>query len=273
MQEDIKPIDLKHVFYIKNPKLSKKIPDFAYKLLAKIVHLKQINEFIVKYGKLRNIESTHAIIKFLNLTINTRGLETIPDNGRYIFASNHPLGGPDGVILLNIIGSKYNEVRFPVNDILLNLKIIENIFIPINKHGALGRKAAKDLTEAYHSNAQIIMFPAGLVSRKHKGIIKDLVWQKSFISKAIESKRDIIPIHVNSRNTNLFYNMANLRKKLGIKNNYEMLLLPHEAFKKQNSTIEVKFGKPIKWETLTASNKDFYELAQYVKEEVYKLDK
>jgi len=272
MKEDILPIDLKHVFYVKNPKLSKKIPGFAYKILGKIIHLKQINEFITKYGKLRNIESTHAIIKFLNLTIKTQGLETLPNNGRYIFASNHPLGGPDGVILLDIIGSKYNEVKFPVNDILLNLKIIEDIFIPINKHGALGRKAVENLNKAYNSNAQIIMFPAGLVSRKRKGVIKDLVWQKSFISKAIESKRDIIPIHVNSRNTNLFYNMANLREKLGIKNNYEMLLLPHEAFKKQNSTIEVKFGKPIKWEALAASNKDLHQLAQDIKEEVYKLE-
>jgi len=206
-----------------------------------------------------------------NITIKTVGEENIPPDGRFVFAANHPLGGMDGICISVVLGEKYNgKIKYLVNDILYFLKPLQPIFVPINKHGSQAKGAAQAINEAYASDDQMLSCPAGLVSRKQKGVIKDLVWHKSFIQKAVESKRDVIPVHFSGRNSNFFYNFANIRKWLGLKFNIELIYLPDEMFKLKNSTYTITFGKPIPWQTFDKS-KTPLQWAQYVKEIVYSL--
>jgi len=199
-------------------------------------------------------------------------LENIPLDNRYIFAANHPLGGLDGMAFLTEVGKRFPKVLFPVNDILLNLTNLKSLFVPINKHGAQGREAARLLEEAYASDNQILMFPAGLVSRKIDGKITDLEWKRNFVKKAIQHKRDIVPVYISGQNSNFFYNLANFRKRIGIKLNIEMLFLPNELHKSVTKEITIKFGQPIKWEELNNGLKP-QEWAQKIKELTYNLAK
>lgn len=112
-------------------------------------------------------------------------------------------------------------------------------------------------------------FP-GMVSRKVKGVVKDLEWQKSFVVKAVKYQRDIIPIRVKAENSKFFYNLANFRTKIGLKVNLEMMYLPKETFNKKGSTFTLVIGKPIKWETLDKS-KTPKEWAEEIKNIVYQL--
>ena len=173
-------------------------------------------------------------------------------------------------MVISFLGTRYPELKFPVNDLLLNLKNLNNIFLPVNKHGAQAKDAVSALEDAYASDCQMIMFPAGLVSRKQQGIIQDLEWQKSFVSKAIQHRRDIVPIFIDGRNSNFFYNLANFRKKIGLKANIEMLYLPDETFKQRNRTFTLYIGQPIEWESLDKSKKPI-EWAQEIKRKVYLL--
>ena len=264
-------LDIKKAFYNKSPKIARWIPGFIFKYLKKIAHEDLLNELIRDYGHLEGLEFSTALSKRFNVKIEVKGEENLPEDGRYIFVSNHPLGGFDGHIIMYLIGQRYSSYKFLVNDILMQLKNMHSVFIPINKHGRQGIELAQQLDEAYHSDTQILTFPAGLVSRRIKGQIIDLEWKKSFITKARQYKRDIIPIHMGGRNTNFFYNLANLRKKLGIKANIEMLYLIDETIKHQNKTISVKFGKPISWETFDSSKRP-KEWAKWVKEKVYELN-
>ena len=216
-------------------------------------------------------EAADAILEYLHVSYQVIGEANLPSpDGRYIFVSNHPLGGPDGIILISFLGTRYPELKFPVNDLLLNLKNLNNIFLPVNKHGAQAKDAVSALEDAYASDCQMIMFPAGLVSRKQQGIIQDLEWQKSFVSKAIQHRRDIVPIFIDGRNSNFFYNLANFRKKIGLKANIEMLYLPDETFKQRNRTFTLYIGQPIEWESLDKSKKPI-EWAQEIKRKVYLL--
>lgn len=266
-----KTINVKDLFYSKNPKLAKLIPEFIYKLISKLLCLKDVNEFIIKYGDRQGTDYADAIMEYLNTECVVEGIENLPEaSGRYIFASNHPFGGPDGIALIHVLAKKYSKLKFPVNDILMNLKNLDSIFLPVNKHGSLGREAAIGLEKAYQSDAQIIMFPAGIVSRKNKGVVKDLQWQKNFIVKAIQYQRDIIPIHIDGVNSDLFYNINIWRKRFGIKINFEMLLLPRETFKKRNTKIHIKIGKPIPYSVLRGG-KEAIKNAEEIREIVYKL--
>jgi len=190
---------------------------------------------------------------------------------RYIFASNHPLGGLDGMATGMLIGKEYDgKVRFFSNDLLTNLEPLKEMFIPVNKLGSQSRQHAKMMDDLYNSENHLVTYPAGMCSRKINGKIVDPEWKKNFIAKAVQYQRDVVPIYFEGRNSNFFYNLARIRKFLGIKFNIEMMYLADEMFKQRGSKFTLTIGKPIPWQTFDKS-KTQSEWAAWVKELVYKL--
>lgn len=246
-----------------------KVPRFIVNYLKRTIHQDDINNYIVSRRNCRGIDFADDILRKFKATMDIYGLDNIPNTGRFIFASNHPMGGLDGMALISAVGKKFKVLKFPVNDMLLFLKNFSDIFLPVNKTGTTGRHAVELMDEAFKSDAQMLMFPAGLCSRKQKGQIMDLEWKKSFVSKAVETQRDIIPVYITGRNSNFFYNLAKVRKALGIKFNIEMLYLPDEMYKQEGKHIDVIFGNPIPYQSLIGKNPK-NEAAQ-IKQIVYKL--
>ena len=271
-QKGIEKIDVKEVFYKKNPKVARLIPGFIYRYLKNIIHEEEINEILPKIFHLQGLEFVRAGLKHFDINIKCYGKEDIPREGRYIFVANHPLGGLDGLAFAKEVGDIYPNVKFIVNDILLNLENLKPIFVPVNKHGKQSSDYVRKIEETYRSDAQILNFPAGLCSRKINGRIVDLEWHKSFINKARSHQRDIIPVHISGRNSNFFYNFARIREWIGIKNNIEMFFLPNEMFKQQDKNIIITFGKPISY-TFLDKRYSPKQWAQKIKEHVYQLEK
>lgn len=273
IQEGITQIDIKQVLRQKAPSAARKIPGFMVDYLIRTVHQDELNEILRRYHDKDGVAFMQELIGYFDLNLELVNEENIPAEGRYIFASNHPLGGLDGICLSAIIGGRFDgKIRYLVNDLLLYLSNLRSIFVPINKHGAQGKKNAELIEKAYASDNQIITFPAGLCSRKQNGKIQDTEWKKSFIQKAVEYRRDIVPVFFEGRNSNFFYCLANMRKALGIKMNYEMIYLPDEMFKSKHKTYSIHFGKPIPWQTFDSSRKPA-EWAEWVKGIVYNLKK
>ncbi len=265
-----KPINIKEVFTAKNPALARVMPGFVYRLIHSLLELDFINNLIVRHGHHLGIEFINKVVEEFNVTIKYHGLDNVPETGRFIVASNHPLGGFDGMLLLKAVDEKLGNAKFLTNDILLNIPQLKPLFVPINKHGGHSRDVAKALSETYNSDAQILIFPAGLASRKIKGKVTDLEWKKHFISKAIRYKRDVIPVFVAGRNSKRFYRVANFRKFFRIKWNLEMFLLPGETVRHRNTDVNIFFGKPIPYTTFN-STKTHQQWAEWVKEKTYRL--
>jgi 1-acyl-sn-glycerol-3-phosphate acyltransferase len=263
-------IDVKNVLYSKNPALARAIPGFVINYLKRIVHQDELNEFLKEWGHLRDSELIEAGLKHFEIKFKVSETGNIPKSGRFIFVSNHPLGGLDGLVFIYELSKHFRNIKFPVNDILTNIKNLSGIFLPVNKHGAQAKEAAKMIEEAYSSDCQILYFPAGLCSRKKRGIIKDLQWHKSFISKSIQHKRDVVPAFFSGRNSDFFYTLANFRKLMGLKANIEMLYLADEMFKQKDKEINLVFGKPIPWETFDKT-RSALEWADWVKSKSYDL--
>ena len=270
-KKEIQKIDVEKILYSKNPALKKAVPGFVVNYLKRIVHQDDLNGFLEKWGHLRDAELIEAWLRHFEIKFNTIGSENIPKTGRYIFVSNHPLGGLDGLVFIYVLSKYFPDIKFPVNDILTNIENLSGIFLPVNKHGAQGKDAARKIEEAYSSGSQILYFPAGLCSRKERGVVKDLQWHKSFISKAIQHKRDIVSAYFSGRNSNFFYNLSNIRKFLGIKANIEMLYLADEMFKQKDKEIRLVFGKTIPWETFDKT-RSALEWADWVKSKSYELE-
>lgn len=263
-------IDVEKVLASKNPALSRVVPRFLIRYLKRIVHEEELNDFLSRHGHLKNEELVASWLQYLKIKYTVTGTENIPADGRYIFVSNHPLGGLDGIVFINELSKRFKDIKFPVNDILTSIENLSGIFLPVNKHGSQGREAARLIEETYSSDSQILYFPAGLCSRKKRGEIRDLKWHKSFITKSIQHQRDIIPAYFSGRNSSFFYNLSNFRKSIGIKANIEMLYLADEMFLQKDREIHLVFGEKIPWQTFDKS-KTPVEWAEWVKTKCYDL--
>ena len=268
---DIIQIDIDAILAAKAGKKARYVPRFLVSYLKKIVHQDEVNEFLRLNHDKRGLDFIDAFMKYFNNSFDIKGLENLPDDGRFTFVSNHPLGAQDGLGLAYILGCKYEgRIKLLVNDLLMNIPHISSFWVPINKTGKQARNFPQQVNAAFESDNNIVMFPAGICSRKRGGVIRDLEWKKTFITKSIQTQRDIIPIHFEGQNSEFFYRLANINKMLGLKFNIAMLYLSDEMFKNRNKTFKVTIGKPIPWQTFDNSKKPA-EWAQYVKELVYTL--
>jgi 1-acyl-sn-glycerol-3-phosphate acyltransferase len=269
-EQTIKFIDIREVIRKKNPVLAKMMPGFVVSFLKRLIHEDEINRIIYNFRDHYGLDFVRSILDDMKVTYSIEGMEQVPVDGRYIFASNHPLGGFDGLVLMDAIGRVFPEIRFIVNDLLLNIKNFTPVFVPVNKHGRQTPEYARLFDESYSSDAQVLYFPAGLCSRKINGKIIDLKWNKSFVQKAVQYHRDIVPIYFEGRNSNFFYNLANIRKKLRIKANLEMTFLADEFFKQKGRHLRLKFGTPMAYTTFDKS-KNFDRWTEIIREKVYSL--
>ncbi len=238
-------IDIEKVFKQKNAGLGKWIPGFVFSFIRRIIHETEINAFLERNNNEWGIPFLKQVTGYFNASYELVGKENLPESPRVVFAANHPLGGMEGIVLTEIIADQYGDARVPVNDILLSIKNFKPLFIPINKHGMSSKEAILEFDENYKSDRAMLMFPAGYVSRKNQGVIRDIPWRKTFISKAKEHQRMIIPTFVEATNSKRFYRVASFRKFFGIKANLEMFLLPDELFRQKNSKLRFYFGQAV----------------------------
>ena len=199
----LKEIVLKELVAEKNPRLAVRIPGFVYGMMNRLLHIREVNEIIRLYGHLTGVPFIEATLGYFNVKVEHKGEEHLPAAGRYIFASNHPLGGFDGLMLIKVVSDYLGSSLFLVRDELTKIPPLAGLFIPINKFGDQ-RHSAGLINDAYHSDSQVLIFPAGLASRKINGKIVDLAWQKHFIQKSIEHQRDVVPVFISGQNSRFF---------------------------------------------------------------------
>jgi putative hemolysin len=263
-------IDIEKVIASKNEKLLKWLPSFVISYLKRIIHQDMLNDFLYRNREFYGLDFIEKILEEFGVEVSWEGEENIDKNKRFIIAANHPLGGMDGIALMQVAGKIRKDILFPVNDILMNLPNLQELFIPINKHGS-NMENARIIDQAFESDVMMLYFPAGLVSRRRAGVVKDLEWKKTFIRKARSYKRDIIPTFINGKNSGWFYGLANFRKTFRIGANLEMLYLVDEMVKQKGKKIHIKFGEPIAHTSLDRTKKD-PEWASEIKTIVYQMN-
>ena len=254
-ENTILSVDVEKVIRGKSPRLADRLPRFVINFIKRLIHQDEINRLLSDNRDYTGVEFATRILHDLDVTYNVHYSGSRPDpSGRYIFVSNHPLGGLDGMILISFIGSHFKDVRFIVNDLLMYIRPLAPVFVPVNKYGKMLHDNTRLFQDTFNSDAQILYFPAGLCSRLIDGKVSDLDWKKTFVTKAIESRRDIVPMFFSGENSGFFYRLAGLRKKLGIKVNIETFLLPDEMFRKKGSSFDLYIGDPIPYTSLTGEH-------------------
>ncbi|MDE7378191.1 MAG: 1-acyl-sn-glycerol-3-phosphate acyltransferase [Paraprevotella sp.] len=266
----ISEIDVERIVRERAGAKARYVPQFLINALKRLIHQDFINEYL-RQGY-EGVDFCENCLKYLDVEVDVHGLENLPTDGRLCtFVSNHPLGAIDGVTLGMVLGRRYGgRVKFLVNDLLMNLKGLAPLCIPINKMGKQARNFPQVVEAGFRSDNHIIMFPAGLCSRRIDGEIQDLPWKKTFVTKSVETRRDVVPIHFEGQNSERFYSVANWCKRLHLKFNLAMLLLPDEMYHSRHKRYRVVIGQPIPWETF-GKERTAAGWAQYVREQIYKL--
>lgn len=268
-EKDILSIDIENVIRGKSNRLADRMPRFALNFIKRLIHQDEINRLLKDNCNHTGAEFATHILKDLNVSYNVHYTGTVPDpSGRYIFVSNHPLGGLDGMILISYIGGNFNDVKFVVNDLLMYIKPLVPVFVPVNKYGRMNHDNTALFRETFNSDAQILYFPAGLCSRLINGKVTDTAWKKTFVAKAVESRRDIVPMFFSGENSRFFYRLAAIRKKLGIKTNIETFLLPDEMFRKKGSSFDLYIGEPIPYTSITPEH-TYSEWCEIIRQKSY----
>jgi 1-acyl-sn-glycerol-3-phosphate acyltransferase len=270
--EEEKFIDVEKIISSKNPTLLNWLPGFIVSYLKKILHQNQINKFLSDNKNNYNQDFCLATLELLKAKVEIIGKEKIPKEGKIVLVMNHPLGGMDAMALVSALKGHREDLKFIVNDILLHLKNLNDIFLGVNKHGRNGLSIKQQLDDLFSKESAVCIFPAGLVSRKIDGEVMDLEWKKSFISLSKQHERTIIPIYIDGHLSPFFYRLSKIRKKLGIKANIEMLYLSNEFFKLKGQNIRIIVGDSITPSFLNEEKND-RKLANLVKDKVYELKK
>ena len=263
-------IDIEQIIRNKSPKFARMIPKRVFRWIKRIIRQDEINDVLRKHGHLEGTAFIQAVLDDWGYHPQVVIQGNINPAGHYIFASNHPLGGLDGLILANEIEKRFGPVKVMVNDLLMNLTPVKPLFVGVNKYGRQSSQYVRDLDKMYSSDVQVLLFPAGICSRKINFKIQDPEWKKNVITKAVQYKRDIVPILFDATNTKYFYRFASLRKALGIKKNIELVLLPGEMFRQPNKHMDIYFGEPIPYATFTKEKRP-EEWAAWLREQVYAL--
>lgn len=268
--EKKKIIDLRRLIASKNEKLLRWMPGFVLRYLERVIHQDEINTLLEKAGELKDAEFSDAAMEEFNITISSSGLENIPKTGPLIIVLNHPLGGMDALALISLLKNHRSDLRFIVNDILMNIENLSGLFIGINKHGINKKNVREDIEKAFKSEHAICIFPAGLVSRKINGIVQDLEWKRTFVTYARSLDRTVIPIKIDGQLSPFFYRLSRVRRFFRIKANIEMLYLADELFKQRNKTLTYTVGQAIKMNQFDISLTD-KEVASEIRKIVHEL--
>ena len=265
---------LLNVDEVLGPKLRKKLPRFVVNYIKRRIHQREINDCIMKAEHYAGAGFFDEALNYIGITYKIRGVENLDLSKKYIFACNHPLGGPEALI----IGSVFRQIygggfKVPSNQLLMNMKPLAEFFTPVKVQAkSQNRDISERIAQMFQSDTQVLVFPAGLCAKRVDGKITEMPWKKMFITQAKKYERDVVPVHISGYNSAKYHFFSWLSRVLGLKMNIGMLFLVDELFKQAGKEFVITFGEPIPYATFDKSKTDLQWAAE-VKDKVEQLSK
>ena len=256
------------------PKLMKKLPRFAVNFFKRRIHQDEINDCIMKAEHYKGAGFFDEALKYVDITFRIRGEENLDPEKKYLFAGNHPLGGPEALIIGSVFRRIYGDgFKVPVNHLLANLKPLNEFFVPVRVYGSnRNRELGEQIADMFKSDYQVLVFPAGMCARKIDGKVTEMPWKKMFITQSRRYERDVVPIHISGFNSRRFFFFTKLSTFLKLKFNLGMIFLVDELFNKKGQEFVITFGKPVPYTSFDKSKTD-HQWAAEIKDLVEQLSK
>lgn len=178
---------------------------------------------------------------------NAERLKSLPE-GAFITVSNHPYGGLDGIILIDLIAGIREDYRFMVNRLLARAKAMKENFISVVPTGqkrngvpVTNLHAIRETITHLHGGHPAGFFPSGAVSdfSLKELRVRDRQWQESILHLIHSIKVPVLPIRFFDGNSPFFYFLGLINWKI------RNLRLPAELFNKRNLKPGIGIGNII----------------------------
>jgi len=258
-------------FFQESTEVDKPLIKTAASLLKKLVHQDEINHFIETNKHLEGLEFNDAVLEHFQFTfrVSNKDRLRIPDQGRVIIVANHPIGSLDGLALLKMVSEIRTDVKIVATTMLSHIDPLSKLFISVDNlsRKACHRDSLRQIVDALESEQAVIMFPTGEVSRIRPNGVRDGKWKTGFLNLARKSNAPIVPVHIDAKNSALFYSLSSIYKPLGT------MMLVNEMFNKRDGEISFRIGKPIPWESIDNLKLPKRTIAKRMRKQVYLLGK
>ncbi|WP_192889489.1 lysophospholipid acyltransferase family protein [Vibrio bathopelagicus] len=195
--------------------------------------------------ELSSFEFMHHTLSALNIdySVSAGATDNIPEEGPVVIVANHPLGAIEGVILADLVGSVRKDVKVLANELLKRLPELDDLFIGVDVFNSkeskrTNAKAIRDANRHLADGGLLIVFPAGEVSSYRKGAktLTDIAWSKSVAKFVKRHQATTVPIFINGKNSELFYQAGRIHPLL------RTALLGRELLNKQATTISISIS-------------------------------
>jgi putative hemolysin len=246
------------------------IKQSTFGLLRKLVLEDEINAFLKEHRELRNFSFIDKVFEYFNFSysLSAKSRANIPAEGRVVIVANHPIGSLDGLALLRAVGEIRTDVKIVANDLLRSFEQLSGLLLPLDSMGRSSyRRSYKAVVEALEQDCAVIVFPAGEVSRASPVGIRDSKWQTGFLHFARKAQAHLLPVHIDAKNSALFYSLSMLYKPLST------LWLAREMFNKYHMEIHFTVGDPIPAASVNSVQVADRFLAQRIKKYIYQMGK
>lgn len=188
--------------------------------------------------------------KALDLRVTATGLERVPRAGRTVIVSNHPTGLADGSIALAALKPIRTDIEIMANAdaCRINAKFAD-VIIPVEwvqdkRTIAKTKETLRRASAAFAAERLLMIFPSGALAQMRDGKLTDEPWMPTAVTLARKNKAPLTPLHINGRNSALYYRFCNINREL------RDITLFHELLNKQGDKFHLTFGKKIPWEHL-----------------------
>jgi len=258
--------------YIQNHNTANKtVVKAASAILKKLLHQDEINQFIQKNRHLEGFEFNDAVLEHFNFQfrVSNKDRYYIPDQGRVIIVANHPLGSLDGLALLKLVSEIRTDVKIIATTPLGQIEPLKSLMHSVDNLSSKSnhRKSLHSIIDALESEQAVIMFPTGEVSRIRPNGVRDGKWKTGFVHLAKKTNSPIVPVHIEGKNSSLFYGLSSVYKPLGT------MMLVNEMFNKHDGEISIRIGKPIPWNSISSLGLAKKSIAKRMRKQVYLLSK
>ncbi len=264
-------IDVERVLVDKFPSWSDKpaaVRNPTMGLLKRLFYQNQVNAFLDDNAEKSGFDFVDAVLEYFDFSysVSAKDRSNIPAEGRLIIIANHPIGSLDGLALIKLVAEVRQDVKVLANDMLSSFEALSELIIPVdNMSGGSALRSYRRVNAALNDEGVVIVFPAGEVSRARPTGVKDTSWRSGFLHFSRKSGAPLLPVHIEAKNSLLFYSASTLFKPLGA------ALLPHEMFNKRSRTIHFRIGELIASSELVTDKVRDKTLVKRLKKHLYRV--
>ncbi|MDA7426547.1 lysophospholipid acyltransferase family protein [Thalassococcus lentus] len=194
--------------------------------------------------------------KALAKNIKVAGLEHIPRQGPALVVANHPTGIADGIMLHHALARIRPDAYFFANhDILRVLPQFHSMIAPVEwrrdrRSHAKTRETMEYTRQAVNAGRLGVIFPSGRLAKRRALSLYERPWMASAAMIARKFELPVIPVHIQARNSALFYLLDLIHPTL------RDITLFHETLNKAQQPYRITIGEPISSASLPRKSED-----------------